>query len=190
MTMKLPSLICAAALLAGTTFTRSEETPSPAGMMPKPVAQHEWLKKFVGEWEMTTECHMEPDKPPTKGGGTETVRSLGGFWIVADGKGEMMGSKAEYLMTLGFDPTTGKYIGTWVDSMTGLLWKYTGSVDETGKILTLESEGPSPMNPEKTTKFHDVTEFKSDDHRLFTSSVLGEDGKWVVMARGEAKRTK
>ncbi|MCB1093835.1 MAG: DUF1579 family protein, partial [Verrucomicrobiae bacterium] len=36
----------------------------------------------------------------------------------------------------------------------------------------------------------DVTEFKSDDHRVFTSSVLGEEGKWVVMARGEAKRTK
>jgi hypothetical protein len=35
-----------------------------------------------------------------------------------------------------------------------------------------------------------VTEFKSDDHRTFSSSMLGEDGKWVTMARGEARRKK
>ena len=30
----------------------------------------------------------------------------------------------------------------------------------------------------KMAKYKDVLEFKSDDHRLLTSHVLGDDGKW------------
>jgi hypothetical protein len=188
--MKTTILIATTALFFGAPLVHSQEPKSPAAMMPKPVAEHEWLKKLVGQWETTTECSIEPGKPPGKGSGTETVRGLGGFWVIAEGKAEMMGNPMQYIMTLGYDPKAGEYVGTWVDSMTGMLWKYTGSVDDTGRILALESEGGCPMNPGHVTKFRDVTEFKSDDHRTFSSSMLGEDGKWVTMARGEARRKK
>lgn len=186
--MKTTSLMFAAALLLGAPVLHAEEPKSPMEMMPKPVAAHEWLQKFVGEWETASECNMEPGKPPVKGSGSETVRALGGFWVIAEGKGQMMDHTMQYVMTLGYDPKAGQYVGTWVDTMTGVLWKYTGSVDATGKILTLESEGECPMNPGRTTKFRDVTEFKSDDHRVFSSSVLGENGEWTMMVRGEARR--
>ena len=85
------------------------------------------------------------------------------------------------ILTIGFDPKKDKYIGTWVDSMTGQLWTYEGEVGAEGKTLTLNAEGPSPMDPTQTAKFREVIEIKDKDHRTFQSSVQGEDGKWVPM---------
>lgn len=59
--------------------------------MPPPVKEHAWLQQLVGEWESETEVFMEPGKPPMKGKGSEAARMLGGFWLVGEGKGEMMG---------------------------------------------------------------------------------------------------
>jgi hypothetical protein len=46
------------------------------------------------------------------------------------------------------------------------------------------------MKPGTTSKFRDVTEFKSNDERLFSSYVQDEKGEWVKMATGVAKRKK
>ncbi len=64
--------------------------------------------------------------------------------------------------------------------MGSMMWKYEGSVDKAGNVLTLESEGPDAITPGKTAKYRDATEFKSKDHKVFTSSVEGDDGKWVT----------
>lgn len=182
---------CAAALLFGATVAHAEDTAAPAmPEMPKPVKEHAWLQKFAGEWTTETEAYMEPGKPPMKAKGTEKVRSLGGFWIVSEIDGEMMGSKYQGLLTLGYDPEKKKYIGTWVDSVTSLLWSYTGSVNEAGTTLTLEAEGPCPMRPGQLTKFRDVVELKDDNTKTMTSSVQGEDGQWTVVMKMVATRKK
>jgi hypothetical protein len=168
------------------SISHTQEAPK----MPEPTKEHQWLAQFVGEWESEAEVKMGPGTEPMKCKGTETVRQLGGFWIVAEGKGEVMGMKMQHLMTLGYDPEKKKYIGTWVDSMMGHMWKYEGTVDATGKIITLEAEGPNMMTPGKMTKFRDVTEFKSKDHRVMSSSMLMEDGKWVTFVTGDVRRKK
>jgi hypothetical protein len=157
--------------------------------MPKPTKEHEWLQQFVGEWDTAIEIFMDPAQPPMKGKGTETSRSLGGFWVVAEGQSEMMGMKFGSVLTLGYDPDKKKYIGTWVDSMASHLWKYEGSVDATGKILTLDTEGPCPMRP-GVVKFKEVTELKDKDTRVFTSSIVEADGKLTQMIRVTSTRKK
>jgi hypothetical protein len=178
--------VLTAALLSTGTFLKAQEMPQ----MPPPVKEHEWLNQFVGNWDYETEIFMDPTKPPMKVKGTEVVRSLGGFWIVADGKSEMMGKPFTSVLTLGFDPQSKKYVGTWVDSMGSTLWKYEGNVDSSGKILTLETEGPCPMKPGQLSKFREVTEWKSKDERVFTSNMLGDDGKWTMIVRVTSRRTK
>ena len=58
------------------------------------------------------------------------------------------------------------------------LWVYDGSLDATGKVLTLDSEGPSMAGDGTLAKYQDVVEIVSHDHRVLRSRVLGEDGGW------------
>ncbi len=46
-----------------------------------------------------------PDQPAATYKGTETVRSLGGLWVVCEGRGAMPGGgTADMMMTLGYAP--------------------------------------------------------------------------------------
>lgn len=122
---------------------------------------------------------MGVDQPPEKATGTETVRSIGGLWVVAEGQGEMPGcGQATTLMTLGYEPQQQRYVGTWIGSMMTYLWRYDGELDATETILTLDSEGPAMTGDGKLAKYKDVIAFQSDDHRVMTSQVLGDDGQW------------
>jgi hypothetical protein len=173
--------------------TATENTTTPADFcnpanMPQPTREHEWLQKFVGDWETEAEMFMEPGKPPMKSQGSNRDRMLGGFWLISEGGSDSM--PFQFRLTLGYDPKKKKYVGTWTDSMTSYLWKYEGTVNPAGDILTLETEGPNPHAPDKTAKYREVTEFKSKDHRVFTSSCLGEDGKWNTFVTVTARRRK
>lgn len=148
-------------------------------MKGEPQDEHQWLQRLVGEWTSEAEMNMTPDDPPVKTKGTESVRSLGGLWILAEGQGEMPGGgSATMMMTLGYDPQKKRYLGTWVGSMMTHMWVYDGVLDGTGNVLTLDTEGPSMAGDGKMSKYQDVIEFKSDEYRILSSQVLGEDGKW------------
>ena len=122
---------------------------------------------------------MEPGKPPETFKGTESVRSLGGLWVVAEGQGDMPGGEpATTIMTLGYDPRTKRYVGTFVASMMTHLWIYDGALDARERALSLDAEGPGMTPDAPLAKFRDVIEFESDDHRVLTSQTLGEDGQW------------
>lgn len=145
----------------------------------QPQKEHQWLQKLVGEWTYETEAMMGPDQPPVKSTGTETVRSLGGLWVLAEGQGEMpCAGQATTLMTLGYDSQKQRYVGTWIGSMMTYLWVYDGELDGSETTLTLNSDGPVMTGEEKLGKYKDVIEFKSDDHRVLTSHMLGDDGQW------------
>ena len=145
----------------------------------EPQAEHQWLQKLVGEWVYETEAKAGPDQPPEKATGTESVRSLGDLWIVAEGQGEMPGgATATTMMTLGYDPQKQRYVGTWIGSMMTYLWTYNGELDAPQRLLTLDSEGPAMTVEGKMAKYRDAIEVKSDDHRVMTSHVLGDDGQW------------
>jgi hypothetical protein len=116
------------------------------------------------------------------------VSEYRGDWVVSENRGETGGTSMTAIQTIGYDPEKKKYVGTWVDSMTTFIWKYEGTVDESGKTLTLEAEGPNFMAAGKLAKFRDAYEFKSKDHIVATSSMQGEDGKWVTFMTGNLRR--
>jgi hypothetical protein len=185
----------------------------------EPQKEHDWLQKLVGEWTYESDEPTKPGQPPAKCTGTESVRSLGGFWVLAEGQGGMPGGgAATMVLTLGYDPQKKRYVGTWIGSMMSHLWVYEGAVDVTGNTLTLHAEGPNMAVEGKTAKplagrrgasgaeallpcdwqhgqsrvtgeYKEVIEFKSDNHRVFTSHVLGEDGKWQTMMTVNFRRT-
>ena len=166
------------------------QTQEKSPMIAEPQKEHRWLQKLVGEWTMEAEM-AEPGKPPEKSRGTESVRSVGDLWIVAEGQGEMpgMGPIATRL-TLGYDPKKGRYVGAWVDSMMAYLWTYYGELDASERKLTLHTEGPSMAGDGSMAEYRETIEFKSDDQRVWTSSVLGDDGKWTQFMSMSFRRRK
>jgi Protein of unknown function (DUF1579) len=160
-------------------------------MKSQPQKQHEWLQKLVGEWTYEADCTMGPDQPPEKFKGSESVRSLGGVWVLCEGRGEMPdGGMATTLMTLGYDRQKKRYVGTWIGSMMTHLWVYDGALDAAEKVLTLDTEGPDFAAKGKMAQYKDVIEFKNDDHRLLASHMLGDDGQWHGFMTANYRRKK
>lgn len=175
-----------AALMLSSSFASAQEMPE----MPKPQSEHKWLEQFVGEWQSEMECNMGPDKEPMKNKMTEKARSIGGFFLISEGKGEAMGTPFSSILTLGYDTDKKKFVGTWVDSMMGKMWNYEGTLSDDQKTLTLNTEGPCPMQGGKVCKFKEVIVLQDKDHKTFTSSVQGEDGTWTTIMNAKSTRTK
>ena len=151
--------------------------------------QHKWLEQLVGEWTMESECVMGPDQPPMKYGGTDSVRSLGGMWVLCDGKGEVPGGGVTLTqMALGYDPAKGKFVGTFIGSMMANLWTYEGELDAAEKVLTLSARGPSMMHPTEHANYRDVIEIVSPDYRTLSSYLEGEGGKWTHFMTAHYRR--
>jgi hypothetical protein len=161
-------------------------------MHARPQKEHAWLQKLVGEWSFETDAAALPgQEKPAKAGGTESVRSLGELWILAEGQGEMPGGEpANTLMTLGYDPNTKRFVGTWIGSMMTHMWVYDGELDPDARVLTLNATGPSMTTPGKSAQYQDIIEFKSDGSRTLTARTLGDDGKWVQFMTANYRRQK
>ncbi|MEX1231295.1 MAG: DUF1579 domain-containing protein [Planctomycetaceae bacterium] len=168
------------------TVVRAQDVPN----FPQPQKEHEWLKQFAGDWETESKAIAGPDMPAFECKGTISSRMLGGFWVVNELNTDIGEIKITGVQTIGYDARKEKYVGTWVDSVMDYMWKYEGDIDETGKILTLEAEGPNMMAAGETAMFRDVYEFKSKDQIVMKSQMQGEDGEWVTFMEGTAKRKK
>jgi hypothetical protein len=155
----------------------------------KPEQEHIWLQKLVGSWTYESEALMGPDQPPMKSGGKETFRSLSDLWFIGEAEGAMPdGKAATMIITIGYNPETKRYMGTWIGSMMTTLWVYDGFRE--GNTLNLDAEGPSMAGDGKTAKYRDSMEFVNDDHRILRSQMLPADGVGKVFMTAHYKRVK
>lgn len=172
------------------TFCLALNAFAEAPEFPQPTEEHQWLKQFKGEWETHAKSVAYGDFPAMECETHMKSRFLGNYWVMLETTGEMDGVPVHSIQTLGYDPEKKKYIGTWVDSMSHYMFHYVGTVDESGKKLVLEAEGPNMLEPGRTAKYRDSFEFKSPDLVTATSEIQDEDGKWVTFITGESRRKK
>ena len=167
------------------------ETQQDCPMTPvEPQKEHAWLQQLVGEWTYEHEARMGPDQPPMKATGTESVRSVGGLWTIGESQGAMPdGEPATMIITLGFDPQKGRFVGTFIGSMMTNLWVYDGGLNAAERVLTLEADGPSFTDPTATAKYRDSIEIVSQDHHILRSAVLGDNGEWHEFMTAHYRRT-
>lgn len=158
----------------------AQDFPGPS----TPNPEHEFLQKFVGDWD------LEISGPGMQGKAVMNSTMLGKLWLVNSSEHAMSGMKIKSIQMIGFDPEKKKYVGIWADSMMNYMWRYEGTVDETGKKLTLEAEGPSMSGDGTMAQFRDAYEFKDDDTIIATSTVKGKDGEWTEMMKSTGKRRK
>lgn len=169
----------------------TQELDEAPPLQAEPTSKHQWLQKLVGDWTYEAHAAMAPDAPAETFSGRESVRSIGDLWIVATGEGEMPGGQAATtVLTLGYDPRTQRYVGTWVGSMMTHLWIYEGEMSPDDRILTLRSEGPDMVTKGEMAAYKDVVELRGDDQRILTSYRLEDDGRWTEVMYADYRRVK
>lgn len=160
----MKSLIIAFAfLLPANSFCVAQESKLPANKTEKPVG-FDWLKQFEGTWA-------------TGNSGIMKSRSVGNLWIVNELSGQA-GPNYTAFQSLAYDKNKKQFTGSWIDSTSSYQWHYTGSLDATGKILTLEAKGPDFANPNKMKGYQDIYEFKSKNEIAASSKMLNDQGQW------------
>ena len=149
---------------------------------PEPTAEHRWLTRLVGTWTFAS----EPIAGQTmeEMAGTETFRALGALWV----QGETVGDGYVNQMTLGFDPATGRFVGTFLASVMTHLWRYDGALDTDGQRLVLESVGPSMSDDGAMVLYRDEIVLLGPDERLLQSSFAAPDGSWTLFMRIRYRR--
>lgn len=158
-------------------------------MMTGPEKQHEWLRQLVGRWEFDAECVTGPGEAPMKGHGVEVVRMIGDLWAVGESTGEMPGcGPMTSIITLGYDPARAKFVGTWIASVMSKMFLYEGVLDASGRVLPLDTTGPSMTDPTATARYQDVIELHPDGRRTMWSQMLKEDGSWVRFMTANYRR--
>lgn len=160
-------------------------------MQPTPQKEHDWLHQLVGSWSMESECKMGPDGDSIKSKARDVVKSLGGLWTIAEAEGTMSGSNelVRSVMTLGYDPMSKAFVGTFIASCMAQLWVYRGQLDSSGTTLTLDTEGPNFTN-DGLAKYQDIITFHSKDHRTLESQVQSADGSWTKFMTAHYHRDK
>lgn len=155
----------------------SSDTTQTMEMMARPRQEHQWLKKFLGEW--TVEGRMaEPGQPEQTYTGQESYRALGDLWIVGESSGDMPdGNRMIMIEIFGYDPDKQRFVGSQVMSVMPQMWIYEGMLDEAGNALTMDSTGPDMFGDRPEARYQDVMEFESDDHRILTSYVFEANGE-------------
>lgn len=148
-----------------------------------------FLERLTGEWSMVAEATLGPGQEPVRTEAREVARLLGGKWLVAESTGNAPhGQPVTSIRTLGYDPAEERFVGTWISSMQSHLWTYSGTLDESGSVLTMDTEGPIMGDPTRTARYREIIEIEDDDLHVVRSMILGPDGEWFEFARAEYRR--
>ena len=116
----------------------------------KLAPEHEVLTTMLGTWDCTTKFWMGGPEPIV-GKGTSTGESLldGRFVTQHFVMPEFMGGAYEGIGTFGYDKQKGKFVSTWLDTMSTGMNPMEGTWDEDTQTMTWTGTSISPMGKSK-----------------------------------------
>lgn len=173
-------LTLAGALAIGCAAAKAEESKQPAmskeqqammQAMQKAAEvrpEHKQLEYFVGNWNTTTTMESDGKSPPMKSEGkshSETI--FGGRYVrmMFDGTFEGQPFKGEGFM--GFDNIKGKFLNTWIDSVSTGYWLAYGTYDAASKTYTFHGDMPDYAKPEAKMAVRQVMHIVDANHYTF-----------------------
>ncbi|MEM9372876.1 MAG: DUF1579 family protein, partial [Planctomycetota bacterium] len=117
--------------------------------------QHDWLMRLVGSWDFEHEYDLGGEKGRSTG--SEVIRRFGSHWIIGEMTGVVSdGTSMDSVLTLGFDPRRGRFVGTWIGSPFAHLWVYEGVLEVSSDTLTLDTRGPAFEDPAMLIDYQDI----------------------------------
>ena len=155
--------------------------------MADPVLPPEFslLRKDVGEWNAELTVVPGPGAAPQLSKGRLVGRLIsGGRWLVTDFKNHTTGFEGHGLY--GFNPSTGRFVGTWVDDMRSNIYVGEGVWDEASKTMTYTWKAAMPNG--QTMTWRETSQMVSENERLFLVLFPAPSGGEFEMLRAVYKR--
>jgi hypothetical protein len=148
--------------------------------IPEPAREHQLLRAHVGRWRVDCTYFLNPAHPPVKTTAIETIEMLGDFWCRSHFVGQMDDFVLEGSATMGYEPHRGKWVSTWIDNGSPVLFTFEGELDEETGTLEMTGTGPNPMTGEATT-FRSVETVLDPEQRRFDMYITLETGDEMQM---------
>ena len=141
-----------------------------------PGAPHKLLASMAGSWTTRTKSWMGPDSPPMEStGACEQKMLLGGRFLQQEFAGDMMGSPFSGIGFNGDDNHTGKYVSTWMDTMSTAILYFVGTAGADGKTITQTARYNDAV--QGPMQFRSVTRMVDDNAMYFELHSTGKSGK-------------
>ncbi len=126
--------------------------------LPKPGPEFDVFQNDVGTWDVEIKTWAGPGEP-TLTKGKETNRMLGGFWLLSDFQGNMMGLDFQGHGVHTYDAEKQQYSGIWIDTLSAKKMNLIGKYNPSTKTMTYEGTAPradgQPAKHVMTTKYRE-----------------------------------
>ncbi len=127
------------------------------------------LSPMVGTFETKVRTWMDPDPnkaPEDTAGSSVNTWALGDRYVQMKYEGIMMGETLNGVGFVGFDNVSKKYVSTWMDTAgTGMMWS-TGTMDASGKVLSMKATVNDPSTGKASPVDTKITIADNDHHKL------------------------
>lgn len=153
-----------------------------------PGEHHKHLEVMAGEWVGTSTMWMMPGADPMVSPVTCSSRmELDGRFLLSNHAGEMMGMPFRGMGTMGYNNTTKKYEGAWMDNMGTMTMFMTGTCSDDGKVFTMRADFVDPMTGQPTY-MKELCTIIDQNRYTFEMYGPGPDGAEFMMMKIEYTR--
>jgi len=177
------SLLIMAMLVFNTIAVADEKQPSDEEIMAiymkyaAPGDNHKIFDAMIGSWDAVARWWGDPAAPPSESKATSECKwILGGRFIQDDVTGEAGGMPFHGLGITGYDNYKKQYIAYWFDEMATSCMTSIGSIDSTGKIITMGGTYEDMVSG-KAKKFKSITRIVNNDQHIYEMYDYSDDGK-------------
>ena len=188
-------LLAPITLTACATTEPAQELSADAAMaraaeLGTPGEGHARLQPLVGSFASTMTMWLEPGAEPITSKGTSVNRwVLGGRYLKQDYQADFMGMPFAGVGTTGYDNSTGKYQGSWVDNMTSNMLPISeGGWDEASRTITSRRSYTDPISGLPTTTRDVVRFISNDEHRFEMHESKGDGAELQLFEIGDRRK--
>jgi Protein of unknown function (DUF1579) len=148
------------------------------------------MEPLVGNWKAKILFYQDPTKPPMESEGIMTRKwIMGGKVLQEDFDGKFAGADFKGMGLMCYDPQKKKYVGTWVDSMSGTIAMSEIAYDAKTKTFTGTMDEIDPQTGKKA-KVRDVLRIVDSDQQVQEMFSTPEGGKESKMMQIQYSRVK
>lgn len=126
------------------------------------------ISQFEGTWDTKMTAWMAPSAPPmVEAGKSVHTPVFGGRQLRMDYASAFMGQPYDGVGYSGYDNVKGKYVSSWMDSLSTGLFVSEGDYDDASKTYTYRAQMADPMKPGTQVATRTVLRMVDQDHAVF-----------------------